>query len=77
MDPEYKKNTAKSYYALARVLILFPFFMIVGSFGGRYIQEKFGLHHPLYFLLSIVIVSVIGWGYVIFEYKKIKSSWKK
>ncbi len=76
MNPQYQKNTQRSYYSLARVFFLFPFIMIGGTFLGKKLEQQFQLDGPIYFFLAVLVVSLIGWLYIAYEYKRIKAAWK-
>ena len=72
---ESKDNNrqARSFTPLIRVLLVFPFIIILGSLFGKKVTEAFELTDPVYFLAFVGISTILGWVYVWYEYKRTRA----
>lgn len=64
----------RSFAPLYRVLIIFPLIIIGWTFLLNEFIDAYELSHPGYFLGAVALSTVLGWVYVIAEYKRLKKS---
>ena len=76
MDAEYQKNMARSYYALARVILILPIVGISCAFFGKWLDVRMETGDARMMLLSMAASTAAFVLYITYEYKRMQKYWR-